>query len=113
MAEVALLAGDNENTSIEIEGYHAKEDEDMNVEQNKIGPGFFATLGMPLLAGRDFTNGDGPKAPLAVIVNERFAKSGFPKDGAAGLPTESSAQNATVVSPSRVTGFAEMNGLDP
>jgi predicted permease len=77
MAETALLAGDNEDTSIEIEGYHAKEDEDMNVNENKIGPGFFATLGIPLLAGRDFTKADGAKAPLAVIVNERFAKHYF------------------------------------
>ena len=77
MAETALLAGDNEDTSIEIEGYHAKEDEDMNVNENKIGPGFFATLGIPLLAGRDFTKADGAKAPLAVIVNERLAKHYF------------------------------------
>jgi len=77
MAEVTLLAGDNEVTTIDIEGYHAKEDEDMNVFQNKIGPGFFATLGMPLLAGRDLTNADGPKAPQTVIVNERFAKHFF------------------------------------
>ena len=77
MSEVGLLSGDNESTSIEIQGYRAKEDEDMNVFQDKIGPGFFATLGMPLLAGRDFTNADGPKAPLAVIVNERFARHFF------------------------------------
>ena len=77
MAEITLLAGDNEISTIDIEGYHAKEDEDMNVFQNKIGPGFFVTLGMPLLAGRDFTNADGPKAPQTVIVNERFAKHFF------------------------------------
>jgi predicted permease len=77
MAEIALLAGDNEDTSIEIEGYHAKEDEDMIVTQNKIGPGFFATMGIPLLVGRDFTNGDGPKAPHTVMVNERLAKHYF------------------------------------
>ncbi|HTA69064.1 MAG TPA: ABC transporter permease [Bryobacteraceae bacterium] len=77
MSEVGLLSGDNESTSIEIEGYQAKEDEDMNVFQDKIGPGFFATLGIPLLAGRDFTNADGPKAPLTIIVNERFARHFF------------------------------------
>ncbi|HWY48215.1 MAG TPA: ABC transporter permease [Bryobacteraceae bacterium] len=77
LAEVTLLSGDNEDTSIQIEGYQAKEDEDMVVAQNKIGPGFFATLGIPLLAGRDFTNADGPKAPLTVIVNERLAKHYF------------------------------------
>ncbi len=77
MAEVGLLSGDNVDTSIEVEGYHAKEDENMIVAQNKIGPGFFATLGMPLLAGRDFTNADGAKAPLVVVINERFAKHYF------------------------------------
>jgi predicted permease len=77
LAEVSLLSGDNEDTSIQIEGYQAKEDEDMVVAQNKIGPGYFATLGIPLLAGRDFTNADGPKAPQTVIVNERLAKHYF------------------------------------
>jgi predicted permease len=77
MAEVALLAGDNEDTSIVIEGYQAKEDENIIVAQNKIGPGFFATLGIPLVAGRDFTNADGAEAPQTVIVNERFAKQYF------------------------------------
>jgi predicted permease len=84
MAEIALLAGDNETTSLEIEGYQAKEDEDMSVTQNKIGPGFFATLGMPLLAGRDFTTADGPKAPLTVIVNERFAQHYFGSENPIG-----------------------------
>jgi len=77
LTEVPLLAGDNEGTSIQIDGYQAKEDEDMGVAQNKIGPGYFATLGIPLLAGRDFTSADGPKAPQTVIVNERFAKHFF------------------------------------
>ncbi len=84
MSEVALLAGDTESTSIEIDGYHAKEDESMVVIQNKVGPGYFSTLGVPLLAGRDFTNADGPKAPLVVIVNERFAKRYFGNENPIG-----------------------------
>jgi predicted permease len=56
----------------------------MNVFQNKIGPGFFATLGIPLLAGRDFTNADGAKAPQRVIVNERFAKHYFGDENTIG-----------------------------
>jgi predicted permease len=58
---------------------------------NSIGPGYFATLGVPILAGRDFTDKDNQKqqhgdkpddtAPLVVMVNEKFAKRFF---GSAG-----------------------------
>jgi len=84
MSDVRLLAGDSENSSVEVEGYHPKEDENMTVFQEKVGPGFFATLGIPLVAGRDFTNADGAKAPQTVIVNERFAKYFFGDGNAIG-----------------------------
>ncbi|HEU4616485.1 MAG TPA: ABC transporter permease [Gammaproteobacteria bacterium] len=39
-----------------------------------VSPGFFRTLGIPLLAGRDFSGADAAGAPAAAIVNERFAE---------------------------------------
>jgi predicted permease len=84
MAEVALLSGDNEATTIEVEGYRAKEDEDMNVFQNSIGPGFFNTLGTPILEGRDISSGDRASAPRVVVVNERFAKYFFGNENPIG-----------------------------
>ena len=39
-----------------------------------VGPDWFATLGMPILAGRDFTDRDGSEAPPVVIVNEAFVR---------------------------------------
>jgi predicted permease len=77
MAQVALLAGDNTSRTIEVEGYHGKDDEDMNVFENAVGPGFFATMGIPVLAGRDFATADRANARKAVIVNEKFAKYFF------------------------------------
>jgi putative ABC transport system permease protein len=41
------------------------------------GPGFFTTLQIPLLAGRDFTERDSAAAPAVAIVNERFAERHF------------------------------------
>ena len=44
------------------------------VRWNIAGPGFFTTLGVPVLAGRDFADSDTAAAPMVGIVNEEFAK---------------------------------------
>jgi predicted permease len=41
---------------------------------NAVSPGFFATVSMPLLAGRDFTETDGPDGAKVAIVNESFVR---------------------------------------
>ena len=41
---------------------------------DEIGPGYFRTLGIPLIAGREFTRADSLKAPKVAIVNERSPK---------------------------------------
>jgi predicted permease len=43
-----------------------------------VSPGFFATLGTPILAGRDFGPNDGRTSPKVVLVNELFAHLFFP-----------------------------------
>jgi putative ABC transport system permease protein len=42
---------------------------------NRVGPGFFRTVGTPLLAGRDFDPGDRAGTPLVAIVNQVFAQT--------------------------------------
>jgi predicted permease len=46
----------------------------VRVAYNVISPGYFATLGIPLLAGRDFDARDAENAPKVVIVSERMAR---------------------------------------
>ena len=43
-----------------------------------VSPGFFETLGIELAAGRTFTSQDHAQAPLAIVINETLAKSGWP-----------------------------------
>ena len=59
--------------------------EDPRAQWRIISPGFFASLGVPILAGRDFNEGDGQKAkePVA-IVSETLAKRMFPNQDAVG-----------------------------
>jgi predicted permease len=43
--------------------------------RNVVGPDYFATMGIPMLDGRDFTGADHRTAPKVAIVNETFARA--------------------------------------
>jgi predicted permease len=72
-ALVPLLTGSNWGSDVAVQGYKAGPDTDMNARYNEIGPGYFRTLGVPLMSGREFTRADGATAPKVAIVNEAFA----------------------------------------
>jgi predicted permease len=73
-AQVPLLAGSNWGNDVHVEGFKRDPDTDANSRVNAVGPGYFQTMGVPLLAGRDFAAGDAIGAPKVAIVNEAFAK---------------------------------------
>jgi predicted permease len=50
----------------------------------EVGPGFFSTMGIPLLAGRTFSPADGASTPPVAIINETLAKSRFPGQNPVG-----------------------------
>jgi len=52
------------------------------VEYFDIGPDYFATLKVPVLAGREFSEHDGPSRPLVAMVNESLAKRLWPHGSA-------------------------------
>jgi len=79
-----LLTDENWQASVRVEGYTPKEGENMNPELNSVGPGFFATMGQPLLMGREFTEKDIAGAPKVAIINETMAKQYFGSANAIG-----------------------------
>jgi predicted permease len=54
------------------------------VQVSAAGDGYFETIGVPLLRGRDFRPADLPDAPLVVIVNETMARTFWPEQDALG-----------------------------
>lgn len=62
---------------IDVEGYTAHQNEDKNVRVQSISPRYFATMGIPLLAGRDFAASDKPNATHLAIINETMARYYF------------------------------------
>lgn len=73
-ASVPLLAGNNWGNDVAVEGFKRDPDTDSNARFNQISPGYFRTLGVPLMAGREFTAADSATAPKVAIVNEAFTK---------------------------------------
>jgi predicted permease len=71
------LADTNHSGNITLTGYVAKENEDMDVESPSVSPGYFSAMGMPLLAGRDFTYQDREGTHKVAVVNEIFARHYF------------------------------------
>jgi len=84
LAEEPLMTNSDTSHSIKVEGYQAREDENMNPKFNGVGPGFFSTLGIPLVAGRDFTDTDLMDAPKVAVVNEEFARYFFGQESPLG-----------------------------
>jgi predicted permease len=61
------------NMSLSVEGYESEPGNDDYSSLNTIGAGYFRTLGIPLIAGREFARSDAAGAPKVAIVNEVFA----------------------------------------
>ncbi len=71
---VPLLAGSNWGNSLEVEGFQSGPDTDTLASFNKIGSGYFRTLGVPLIVGREFTREDAANGALVTVVNEQFTR---------------------------------------
>ena len=84
-ARVPLLAGNNWGNDVAVEGFESGPDVDANSRFNAVGPGYFRTLGITLLAGREFTAADAQNTPKIAVVNETFSrKFGLPGREAVG-----------------------------
>jgi predicted permease len=71
---VPLLSGDNWGNSVHVQGYTCAPDMDCGARTNEIGADYFRALGVPLVAGREFTVADRAGGQRVAIVNEAFAK---------------------------------------
>jgi predicted permease len=88
LASMRILENNEWDSGMTVEGYNPdKPDDRAQPFMNQIGPNYFATLGVPILTGRDFTMADnhevkhGPEADdfvsTVVMINETFAKKYF------------------------------------
>jgi predicted permease len=84
IAQVPLLAGNEWDSSMAVEGYTFKDGEDQQMFMNALSPGYFETMNIPFLEGRDFTRLDAKRDATVAIVNRKFAEQFYPGKSAIG-----------------------------
>jgi predicted permease len=82
-ARNGLITGLSSPSGITLEGYQPKPG-DPNPYRNFVGPGYFATLRIPIIRGREFEPRDTKSSPHAAIVSESFARFYFGHDDPIG-----------------------------
>ena len=83
-AAVPILSGDEWDSSTSVEDHKAADGEDMQAFMNALSPGYFSTMQIPILEGRDFRLSDAKLDSKVAIVNRRFAEHFFPGRSAIG-----------------------------
>jgi putative ABC transport system permease protein len=78
------LSGDNMNFALNVEGRPALEGREGGADCRFVTPDYFKVLGIQLVKGRVFTDGDGPDAPPVLLINETVALNHFPNEDPIG-----------------------------
>ncbi|MGK7313426.1 MAG: ABC transporter permease [Candidatus Longimicrobiales bacterium M2_2A_002] len=106
---IPVLEGSANIAGVAVQGFEGGPDVDQTSYYNEVGPDYLSTLGIPLIAGREFDRRDGPGAGYtAAIVNEAFAeKFGLARGEVVGsfmaLNSRTSADSLTI----QIVGLAQ------
>jgi len=77
LSTITPMEGGWDMLNVVVEGYAPRDGENMSPNWAAVSPGYFQSLGIQLLAGRDFTAGDTRGAPKVAIINETMARYFF------------------------------------
>jgi predicted permease len=101
VSEERLGSGWSDNSDMRVDGKlpEVPNGSSRTVRSNVVGPQFFGTLGVPVLAGRDFSNSDTATSPHVGIINEQFAQRFLPNQNPLGhtIGTEDGHYTMTIV----------------
>jgi predicted permease len=71
------ISGGWDSNGVVVEGYQPRQGESMSCNSADAATDYFKTLGIPVIAGRDFTERDTSSAPKVAIINETMARYFF------------------------------------
>ena len=77
LSALSPVGGREIGINVAVGGYTPQPGEETHAFFSAVSPGYFATLGIPLLAGRDFDAHDTPDSPRVAIINRSMARHYF------------------------------------
>jgi predicted permease len=77
ISESGLFSGSDSESSLKVENFTPANEDQKQAAWDKIAPGYFDALAIPLIQGRDFGAQDTATSPLVVVVSETFANFFF------------------------------------
>jgi len=83
-SRLPLGFGGNNSTSVGVEGYVPRENEEIVINYSTVGPKYFATMGIPLRQGREYNELDTLQSPRTLVINEAMARRYWPQGNALG-----------------------------
>ena len=85
VSAIPIFADDDASFNITPQGYAMRPEEDTNVQDDWIGPNYFSTMGIPLIAGREFNDADNATSQKVIIINEKLARKYFAGENPIGM----------------------------
>jgi putative ABC transport system permease protein len=76
-SEIGTLTGTDMGANVTIEGSKDLSSEDSHINYDPVSPSYFSTLGVPLLSGREFNDGDAAGKPKVAVISETMVKKYF------------------------------------
>ncbi len=81
---IPMVIGGNSSTTVGVDGYVPRENEEITINYTQVGPRYFETMGIALRAGREFGSLDTPASPAVIVINESMARRYWPEGQALG-----------------------------
>jgi predicted permease len=78
------LLGFNQASAYQVEGQNIPPADWVSADVRIVTPGYFKTIGIPLISGRDYTDNDTADSPQVAVVNAEFARRYWPNQNAVG-----------------------------
>jgi predicted permease len=97
LADWIPLGFSTNSTTVQPEGYAPRPDEAMEIDDASVGPNYFHTMQIPIVAGREFALRDTDQSQLMVVVNQEFARRFWPQQDPIGKRVGVRGKSFTVV----------------
>jgi len=83
-SRLPLGFGGNNSTSVGVEGYVPRENEEIVINYSTVGAKYFETMGIPIRQGREYNETDTLQSPRTLVINESMARRYWPQGNALG-----------------------------